>query len=209
METKLWNIKGDVVGKADLPDHVFGLKPSKDLLHEAVTAFLNNQRRWTAHTKTRAEVSGGGHKPWKQKHTGRARAGSNRSPLWRKGGVTFGPRQVDPIFKRMDMPRRKSSLALAHALSAQAARDKIKVLDGFALDGAKTGQVSQALKNLGGAKRPLVVVDQHDPKLAQASRNIQRVRLVLVSNLNAYEILRSDQVLMTQAALEKVKVRWN
>src|SRR6185295_17638192 len=105
MEAILWNQKGEQAGKVALPKELFGFEPCPQFLHEAVTRYLANQREWQAHTKTRGEVSGGGHKPWKQKHTGRARAGSNRSPLWRKGGITFGPRYVGS--RRMELPRRK------------------------------------------------------------------------------------------------------
>lgn len=209
METKVWNIKGEEVGKAELPNDMFGIKPSGTFLHEAVTNFLTNQRAWTAHTKTRSEVSGGGHKPWKQKHTGRARAGSNRSPLWRKGGTVFGPRYVDPQNRRMSMPRRKAQIALAHALSACAARDGIRVLDKIALDGSKTSQVARMLESLKADKRSLLVVEQHDKGLARASRNIPDFKVRLASDLNAYEVLQSDKVIVTQGALEKIRARWN
>src|SRR5579885_2046924 len=118
MQAQLLDAQGKEVGKVDLHEKIFGQKPSKSFLHEYVTVYLNNQRAYSANTKTRTEVSGGGRKPWKQKHTGRARAGSNRSPLWRHGGITFGPRRVDPADKRVGMPRRKARTALAQALSA-------------------------------------------------------------------------------------------
>lgn len=209
METKVWNIKGEEIGKAELPNEMFGIKPSSTFLHEAVHNFLTNQRSWTAHTKTRAEVSGGGHKPWKQKHTGRARAGSNRSPLWRKGGITFGPRYVDPANRRMSMPRRKAQIALGHALSACALRDGIRIVDKIALDGAKTHQVAELLKNFKAAKRTVIVLDQHDKNLARASRNIPEVAIRMASDLNAYEVMQSHHLIITQGALEKIRARWN
>src|SRR5579872_1728091 len=110
MQAQLLNAQGKEVGKIDLQEKVFGLKPSKSFLHEYVTVYLNNQRAYSANTKTRTEVSGGGRKPWKQKHTGRARAGSNRSPLWRHGGIAHGPKAGRVL---LSMPRQKAKLALA------------------------------------------------------------------------------------------------
>lgn len=209
MEAILWNQKGEQAGKVALPQELFGFKPSAQFLHEAVTRFLANQRRWQAHTKTRGEVSGGGHKPWKQKHTGRARAGSNRSPLWRKGGITFGPRRVDPADKRVGMPRRKARTALAQALSARAADGGLKLIDGLTFEGAKTKQVAELLTKLKADSRPLVVVDQHDRNLVAAGRNIPGFKVALASHLNAYEVLRCGTLVMTQAAMEKLRSRWN
>ncbi|MBI3547723.1 MAG: 50S ribosomal protein L4 [Elusimicrobia bacterium] len=207
MELKVQNMKGEEVGKLKLPAEVFEAKPLRTFLHEVVTVFQTNQRSWTAHTKTRSEVSGGGKKPWKQKHTGRARAGSNRSPLWRKGGITFGPRYVGS--RRMEQPRRKSRLALAQALSARASSGDLRVVDKLALDGAKTKQVAEFLKALGAAKTSLVVIEQFDQNLAQASRNVQGLKVMLASNLNAYEVLACDKLIVTQGALEKIRSRWN
>lgn len=207
MEIQIVDIKGKEVGKMKLPAEVFEVKPSKGFLHEVITNFHTNQRSWTAHTKTRSEVSGGGRKPWKQKHTGNARAGSNRSPLWRKGGIVFGPRFVGS--RRVEQPRRKSRLALAQALSSRASQGDLRVVDKLALDGAKTKQVAEFLKALGAAKRSLVVVEQFDGNLARASQNLCGLKVMLASNLNAYEVLACDKLIVTQAALEKIRSRWN
>ena len=209
MEAILWNQKGEQAGKVALPQELFGFKPCPQFLHEAVTRYLANQREWQAHTKTRAEVSGGGHKPWKQKHTGRARAGSNRSPLWRKGGITFGPRRVDPADKRIGMPRRKARLALAQALSARAADGGLKLVEGLTFEGAKTKQVAELLEKLKVNAKPLLVVDQHDRNLVTAGRNIPGLKVALASHLSAYEVLRCGSLVMTQAAMEKLRSRWN
>lgn len=206
-DVPILNLKGEEIGKMKLPAEVFGARPSIEFLHEVVTAYRTNQRLWTAHTKTRSEVSGGGRKPWKQKHTGRARAGSNRSPLRRKGGIAFGPRYVGP--RRAEQPRRKGRLALAQALSARAAGGGLRVLDRLALDGAKTRQVAELLKALGAQRSSLLVVDQFDGNLAQAGRNIQEFRVMLASNLNAYAVLTCNKLIVTQAALEKIRSRWN
>lgn len=209
MQVKVWNMKGEEVGAVELPGEVFGMKPSQYFLHELVTAYCNNRRRWTAHTKTRAEVSGGGRKPWKQKHTGRARAGSIRSPLWRKGGIAFGPRYVAPKFRRHTVSRRKSRMALAQALSARTEMNGLRVLQSLVLDGIKTRQIVAMLKQLRAGTKPLVVVDQQDPNLVIAGRNVAGLKVMLASHLNAYEVLRCDTLILTQAAVEKMRSRWN
>ncbi|MBI4375743.1 MAG: 50S ribosomal protein L4 [Elusimicrobia bacterium] len=204
MEAKLLNIKGQEVGKLELKDAIFGQKPSSRFLHEFITVYLANQRRGTAHTKTRSEVSGGGKKPWKQKHTGRARAGSIRSPLWRHGGTTFGPRSGKVY---LDMPRQKSRAALAQALAARHSDGGIVFIDEFSIDQPKTKVMAAALKQLGCAGRTLVVLDHPDADVARASRNIPDVELRLAGDLNAYEVLRSKKILITRAAMEKLGTR--
>lgn len=206
METKVLNIKGEEVGTVALPEKVFSVAPSRELLHEVTTIYLTNQRRGQANTKTRSEVSGGGHKPWKQKHTGRARAGSIRSPLWRHGAVAHGPRRHS---HRIELPRRKAKLALAHALSARAAEGAIRILDGIAVDGGKTRQVSQMLKALGARTKSLLVIETHDKGLATASRNIPELKIMMPGQLNAYAVLNCDKLIVTKGALEKLSTRWN
>ena len=206
METKVLNIKGEEVGSVTLPEKVFSVKPSKTFLHEVTTIYLTNQRRGQAHTKGRSEVSGGGHKPWKQKHTGRARAGSIRSPLWRHGAVAHGPVRHSHV---VDIPRRKAKLALAHALSARAADGALLVLDGVAVDGGKTKQVAAMLKALGARNKSLIVVEAHDKSLATASRNIPDLLIMLPAQLNAYAVLNCHRLIVTKGALEKLSTRWN
>ena len=206
METKLLNTKGEEVGKVDLKAEVFGLKPKKGLLHEFVTVYLANQRRGTANTKSKAEVSGSGKKPWKQKHTGRARAGSIRSPLWRHGGVTFGPRTHD---MHLDFPRQKSQQALAHALSVRASDGGLLCIDALSAGDGKTKTMALMLKSLGCRGRVLLVLEQPDASLKRASRNIPELELVLASDLNAYSVLRCRKLIITKAAVEKLGARWN
>jgi large subunit ribosomal protein L4 len=205
MQSKLLNAKGEEVGQVDLKEEIFGVKPRKEFLHEYVTVYMTNQRLGTAHTKTRAEVSGSGKKPWKQKHTGRARAGSFRSPLWRKGGITFGPRKHD---MSLDFPRQKSKIALAQALSARLADGGLVFVESFKADG-KTKSVASALKALGCQGKTLLVLDQQDPKLTQAGRNIDGLQLSLAGDLNAYVVLAARKLVLTKAALEKLASRYN
>ena len=200
METKLLNIQGKEQGKVNLPEALFGVKPNPTFLHEVITAFLANQRSGTADVKTRSEVSGTGKKPWKQKGTGRARHGSMRSPIWRHGGVAFGP---TPHSFRIDLPVAKRRLALAHALSSKYNSDSIVILDNFDIKEAKTKIVSDVLKTLDAGKKPLIVSSK-DAKLDQASRNIAGLNKMVPSDLNAYAVLNSTKVIITKEALDKM-----
>jgi large subunit ribosomal protein L4 len=200
METKLLNIQGKEQGKVNLPEALFGVKPNPTFLHEVITAFLANQRSGTADVKTRSEVSGTGKKPWKQKGTGRARHGSMRSPIWRHGGVAFGP---TPHSFRIDLPVAKRRLALAHALSSKYNSDSIIILDNFDIKEAKTKMVADVLKTLEAGKKPLIVSSK-DAKLDQASRNIAGLNKMVPSDLNAYAVLNSTKVIITKEALEKM-----
>ena len=207
MEAKVLNLKGDEGGSVKLPENVFGVKPQPTLLHEVTTAHLSNQRAGSAHTKTRAEVSGGGKKPWKQKGTGRARHGSSRSPIWRHGGVAWGPRNT--VNWRQELPAAKKRLGLAQALSARAADGGLRILDSLALDGAKTKQVAALLKAVKAGTRILIVTEAHDENLVRASRNVEGLKVSLAAHLNAYDVLVCRTLIMTKGAIEKLAPRWN
>ncbi len=207
METKVLDVSGKEVGKADLPERIFGHTPSKRFLHEFVTVYLANQRAWTSNTKGRSEVSGGGRKPWKQKHTGRARAGSNRSGLWRHGAIIHGPRMGRG--SRLDFPRQKAKLALAQALSARAADDGLVCVKELAVKEPKTKLMAAVLAKLGCEGRTLVVLEAPDATLARACRNLPTVAIRLAADVNAYEVLNCRKLVITQPALEKLGARWN
>lgn len=200
METKLLNIQGKEQGTVTLPEALFGKKPNPTFLHEVITAFLANQRAGTADVKTRGEVSGTGKKPWKQKGTGRARHGSMRTPIWRHGGVAFGP---TPRSFRQDLPAAKRRLALAQALTAKLNSDSVVVLDNFNIKDAKTKAVAEVLKTLGAGKKPLIV-SLADANLERAGRNIAGVVQMVPSDLNAYVVLNCSKVIFTKEALEKM-----
>lgn len=206
MEASLLNVKGEEIGKVSLRDDVFGLKPRPQFLHEAVTAVLANRRAWSANTKTRDEVSGSGKKPWKQKGTGRARAGSTRSPLWRHGGVTFGPRAGRV---RVELPRGKSRLALAQALSARFKDGRLVFVDDIPCEDGRTKTAVAALKSLGCASRTIVVLDRSNEMLTRAFRNIPDVAVILSGDLNVYSAMNCRKLIMTKAALEALLSRWN
>ncbi len=198
METKLLNLEGQEVGKFSLPEVLFSAKPDSHFIHEVVKYYLANKHRGTASTKTRSEVSGGGKKPWKQKGTGRARSGSTRSPIWRKGGVCFGPK---PRSFRQYLPQQKLRQALIEALSARAADGAVLVMENLSLEAPKTSSLNALHKGL-GAKSVLFVTDKMDKNFRVASRNISDFGWCLATNLNAYEAMRNTKLVFTAAGLK-------
>ncbi|HNW45551.1 MAG TPA: 50S ribosomal protein L4 [Elusimicrobiales bacterium] len=207
METKLLNIKGKEVGTTSIPAPLFSTKPDQYFLHEVVTSYLANKRRGTACTKTRSEISGGGKKPWKQKGTGRARSGSTRSPIWRKGGVVFGPK---PRSYRQYLPHQKLQQGLIEALSARYNDGAVMVIENVDMDAVKTSALNDLRKLLSPTgKRVLFVTDKTEKNFVAASKNVSEFGWCLAKNLNAYEALRNDKLVFTAAGLkalaEKVK----
>jgi len=201
METTVLNLQGSQVGKCNLPENVFKKEVSKHLLHEVVVAYLSNKRQGSANTKTRSEVSGGGKKPWRQKGTGRARHGSIRSPLWKGGGVVFGPKPRD---FSINVPKKKKRLALAQALSAQFASGNIVVIDKFELDESKTKKLNTILLALKAGKKPMLVTLERGEKICIAGRNLSGFKCFLPKDLNAYDVLNSTKVIITQDAVDKI-----
>ncbi len=202
MNTTLYNISGKEKGKIDLPP-VFETKFSQELLHEVVTGYLTNQRSGTHSTKTRGEVSGGGIKPWKQKGTGNARSGSIRSPLWRKGGIIFGPRPKDYSQR---IPKRKKRAALNMSLASKFKDGDVIVIEELKLEEAKTKKIAELLKNLKIENAKILLVgEKNDNKLKLAARNIPNLVLNEVKNMNAYETMWADKVVFTSAAIEELK----
>ncbi|MEJ2696576.1 MAG: 50S ribosomal protein L4 [Candidatus Sulfobium sp.] len=188
------------VGKMDLPADVFGIKVKKAVIHGAVVNFLANQRQGTHATKTKGLVSGGGKKPWKQKHTGRARSGSNRSPLWRGGGTVFGPQPRDYSY---DMPRKARRLALKAALSEKFGADEVTVIEGFAMEKPRTKDMVSILRNLElDGKSTLVVIPEYNEAVLLSGRNIPGVTVRRASDLNSYEVMAHSRLLMTRQAAE-------
>lgn len=202
MNTAVYNNSGKEKGTIELPK-AFEAKVSRSLLHEVVLGYLSNQREGSHSTKTRGEVSGGGAKPWKQKGTGNARAGSNRSPLWRKGGIIFGPRPKD-YYTRVSQTKRNLSLQMALTLKLQSG--DLMVLDSLKLEEAKTKRVAEILKKLKiEGKKILLVVDKADEKLRIASRNIPDFKVCEQKNINTFEVMRADKVVFTESAIEELK----
>jgi len=198
-EIELKDTNNAVKGTVSLPEEMFGFGERKDILHASVVTYLANQRQGTHATKTKGLVSGGGKKPWKQKHTGRARAGSSRSPLWRKGGTVFGPQPRDYALK---LPKGVKKRALAEALSSKLSGGELMVVESIAVPEAKTKAMVAVLRNLGlKGKSVLVVIPGKDENILFASRNIPRVNVARVADLNPYQILTHDRILMTKDAV--------
>ncbi|MDR2427777.1 MAG: 50S ribosomal protein L4 [Endomicrobium sp.] len=199
----IYNAKGQEKGKMELPAF-FNTEVSHALLHEITTAYLNNQRAGTHKTKTRGEVSFSGAKPWKQKGTGNARAGQRNSPLWRKGGIIFGPQPRD-YYTRMSKQKRKLSLSMA--LSAQLQNGNVIVLDSVNLDEARTKKVAELLKNLKLEGKKVVFAVSHDADFRLAARNIKNVVVENIKDINAYQVLWADKLVLTPEAVDSIKER--
>ena len=205
-EVSILNTKGSAVGQIALDEKVFGVEPNLHVMHLALRRQLNNGRAGTASTKTRAEVSGGGRKPWKQKGTGRARAGSLRSPLFAGGGVIFGPKPRDYSFS---MPSKARRLALKSALSARI-ENTVLVKDFSEINEPKTKLMAETLKALKVEGKVLIIADvkaAENAYLELSARNLPNVRIILPSNLNVKDLLEADNVIITEAAINEITER--
>lgn len=199
----VFNISGEKVKEVQLDDGVFGAEVRPYLLHDVVIWQLANRRAATARTKGRSEVSGGGTKPWKQKGTGKARSGSNRSPVWRHGGVTFGPNNRNYTIK---LPKKVRNQALCSALSMKTGENLLKVVDAVSLEEPKTRQFVNALGAL-GMQETLVVVGNVNANVALASRNHCKSKVLDVRGLNVYDILKYKGLIMDLEAVEFIEER--
>ncbi|MDR1511298.1 MAG: 50S ribosomal protein L4 [Endomicrobium sp.] len=205
METIIYNSKGQEMGKVELPA-LFNSEVRSVLLHEITTAYLSNQRSGTHKTKTRGEVSFSGAKPWRQKGTGNARAGQKNSPLWRKGGIVFGPQPRDYYIK---MSKRKKRLSLSMALSVQFKNGNIVVVDSVSINEAKTRKAVDLMRDLkiDGRKTIFVFSKDAETNFKLAVRNIENAVLKNVKNINAYEVLWADKLLFTFDAINAINKR--
>ncbi|GBF31890.1 LSU ribosomal protein L4p [Desulfocucumis palustris] len=198
----LYNISGDQVGEIELNDSVFGVPVHRSVMHDAVVAYLAGLRRGTHDTKTRAEVSGGGKKPWRQKGTGRARHGSIRSPIWRGGGIVFGPHPRDYSIR---LPKKVRRLAIKSALSSKVEEGNILVLDDLKMEQPKTREMARILNNLKIDKKALVVIAGNDENVVKSARNIPGIKPVAASWLNVYDILAHNTLVITRDAVSRVE----
>ena len=197
----VYNMQGTKTGTLELNDSVFNVEVNEHLIKMAVTAHLAAKRQGTQKAKTRAEVSGGGIKPWRQKGTGHARQGSTRAPQWTHGGVVFAPVPRDYTFK---INRKERQLALKSALTSRVLEDKMFVLDEFSLDEIKTKKFAEVLKNL-NVEKAYVVLDQDDRNVILSGRNVENVKTVNASQINVYDILKYDAFVVTKAAVEAIE----
>lgn len=204
MKTKILNQNGEITGEIELPLEIFGLKINPDLIHQVMVAQMANKRQPIAHTKDRSEVSGGGRKPWPQKHLGRARHGSIRSPLWRHGGVTFGPRK-EKIYKKK-IPKKMKRKAILMVLSGKFKDDEIIFLEDLKVSSPKTKEMNKILENLKiKGKSTLIVLPKKDEKIQLASRNLPKVKTILAKDLNVLDLLSFKYLIFPISALEIVK----
>jgi large subunit ribosomal protein L4 len=200
---ELLNQNGEKVKDIKLNDNVFGIEPNDTVLHDAVVLAMANARQGTHSTKTRAEVSGGGRKPWRQKGTGNARQGSIRAVQWRKGGIAFGPKPRDYSKKQNKKERR---LALLSALSYKAKENEVVVLDAIKFETNKTKEMVNLLNKLElEYAKVLLVVTELDDNICLSSRNLGNVKVVLPTEVNTYDVLNSDKMVLTEAALKNLE----
>ena len=205
MELELRNISGEVTGSIEVRDDVFGAKLNEALIHQTLVGQLANRRQGTVKTKTRAEAAGGGAKPRPQKHTGRSRQGSIRSPIWKGGGVAFGPR---PRSYRHRTPKRMRRGALISALSGKAREGSLVVVDKFDLPEPKTRDVAKVLGNLEAGPSVLLVADGAETDVLRAARNIPRLKMGPSHTLNAIDLLNYRTVIMTEQAVRNAEALW-
>lgn len=197
----LYNMSGEQIGTIDLKDEIFGVEISEHAMHMAVVQYLANHRQGTQSSKTRAEVSGGGRKPWRQKGTGRARQGSIRSPQWKGGGVVFAPKPRDYSFK---LNKKFKRLALKSALTTKVNENKIIVVDELALAEIKTKEMAKVLTNI-KADNALIVVDGVNKNVMLSARNIPEVKTAGVNTINVYDILKYNTLVLTKEAVSQIE----
>ncbi len=198
----LYNMNGENIGTIDLKEEIFAAEVNKAVLHEVVVNYLANQRQGTQSTKTRAEVSGGGRKPWRQKGTGRARQGSIRSPQWKGGGVALGPKPRDYSYHVNKKVRR---LAMKSALSSKVLEEKLIVVDEITFPEIKTKNVVSMLRNLNADGKLLLVLANNDKTAYMSARNIDGLNTTYADVLNVYDVLNCDKVVIAKGAVEKIE----
>ena len=199
---KVYDMAGKENGTLALSDEIFGAEVNAAVLHMAVKAYLANQRQGTQSTLTRAEVSGGGIKPWRQKGTGRARQGSTRSPQWTHGGVALGPK---PRSYKLCLNKKVKRLALKSALSSKVAADEMIVISNLAATEYKTKTMVEMLKAVGATKKALVVIPGVDEKLIKSLANIPGVKTTTADNINVYDVLNCDKFIVAQPAVQIIE----
>jgi large subunit ribosomal protein L4 len=198
----LYDMNGAQIGELELNDNVFGIKPNKSVMYDFVKMQLANKRVGSASTKTRAEVRGGGRKPWRQKGTGRARVGSIRNPIWTGGGVAFGPKPRDYSYR---LPRKVRRLAMKSALSSKVLENNIIVVDELNFDEPKTKQMVATLQALNSDKKTLIVTADGNSNVIKSARNIPGVKPLRVDLINVYDLLNYDTLLITRDAVNRVE----
>ena len=198
----VYNIEGKKVSNIELADSVFGIEPNEKMVHSVLVNYMANQRQGTSNTKTRAEVSGGGRKPWKQKGTGRARQGSIRAPQWFKGGIALGPKPRDYSYRVNKKERR---LAVRSVLSSKVLENNLVVVDNMKFDEIKTKNMVSALNNLKVEGKTLIVLPEKNENVQKSARNIEGVKTSLVNTINVYDLLKYNKLILTVDAVKSLE----
>ena len=202
LKTNVYDMSGKLVGEIELSEAVFGVTPNQSVVHDVVKNHLANLRQGTQSALTRAEVSGGGRKPWRQKGTGRARQGSTRAPQWTHGGIVFAPKPRDYSYSLNKKSRR---LALKSVLSAKVAESNLIVIDEIKMDAPKTKEFAAFLAAVGAEKKPLVVTAAVDHNVVKSGRNIPGCEVTFANLINVYDVVNANKLVVDKAALAKIE----
>ncbi|HOZ55228.1 MAG TPA: 50S ribosomal protein L4 [Clostridia bacterium] len=198
----VYNIEGKKVKSVDLKEEIFGIEPNESIVHSVLVNFLANQRQGTQSTKTRAEVRGGGRKPWKQKGTGRARQGSIRAPQWIKGGIALGPK---PRSYKYTVNKKEKKLAIKSVLSSKVLENNLVVVDTLDLNAIKTKEMVKTLNNLKVEGKILIMLPERNENIQKSARNIKGVKTTLVNTINVYDLLKYGKLVITLDAVKKLE----
>ena len=198
----VYNIEGKKVSDIELADNVFGIEPNENIVHSVLKNYLANQRQGTQNTKTRAEVSGGGKKPWRQKGTGRARQGSTRAPQWIKGGVALGPK---PRSYRYTVNKKERRLAIRSVLSSKVLEKELTVLDKLELKEIKTKSMVKALQALKVEGKTLIILPENDKNVVMSARNIKGVKTISANNINVFDLLKYSNLILPVDTVKKLE----
>ena len=198
----VYNVEGKKVSSVDLKEEIFGIEPNEAVVHSVLVNFLANQRQGTQSTKTRAEVRGGGRKPWRQKGTGRARQGSIRAPQWIKGGIALGPK---PRSYKYTVNKKERRLAIKSLLSSKVLENELTVVDAFNFDSIKTKQMVNALTNLKVKGKTLIVLADKNENVQKSARNIENVKTLQVNTINVYDLLKYKNLVLTLDTVKKLE----
>ena len=198
----VYNMQGKKVSDIELNENIFGIKPNEKVVHTALVNYMANQRQGTANTKTRAEVSGGGRKPWKQKGTGRARQGSIRAPQWFKGGIALGPKPRD---YRYTINKKERRLAIKSVLSSKVLENNLVVVDKLELDEIKTKNMVNVLDNLKVEGKTLIILPEKNLNVQKSAKNIEGVKTGLVNTINVYDLLKYNKLILTVDSVKSLE----
>ena len=196
------SVDGKKVKELELNENIFGIEPNENIVHSAIVNYLANQRQGTQNTKTRAEVSGGGRKPWRQKGTGRARQGSIRAPQWIKGGIALGPRPRSYSYK---INKKEKRLAIKSILSSKVAEKELVVLDKLELKEIKTANMVKVLNNVKAEGKTLILLPANNENVCKSSRNIEGVKTLTVDTINAYDLVKYKGLVVTEDTVKKLE----